>query len=56
MISLKNIDIFLKRGEILSKDISKPISFKTIQKNKKLGDYIPEESMEIKLEEHPPVD
>lgn len=42
--------VFPKRGEILGKDTSKPISFKTIQKNTKLADFV-EDKPEIKLEE-----
>ena len=48
--------VYKKEVRYLSKDISKPISFKTIQKNKKLGDYIVEESRENKQEEQPPID
>ncbi len=37
---------WIKRGGILGKDTSKPISFKTVQKNKKLGEFVPEESID----------
>ena len=40
----------------MGKDTSKPIRFKTIQKNTKLGDFVAEESKEIKPEEQPPID
>jgi len=39
----------------LGKDTSKPISFKTVQKNKKLGDFVVEEHGEINPEETPPI-
>lgn len=35
----------------MAKDTSKPIRFKTIQKNTKLGDFVIEELTEPKLEE-----
>lgn len=37
---------WIKRGGILGKDTSKPISFKTVQKNKKLGEFVPEETID----------
>jgi len=40
----------------LGKDTSKPISFKTVLKNKKLGEFVVEEKMEINSEEQPPID
>lgn len=35
----------------MGKDTSKPIRFKTIQKNTKLGDFVIEENTNLKLEE-----
>jgi hypothetical protein len=35
----------------MGKDTSKPISFKTIQKNTKLADFAVEEATEVKKEE-----
>ena len=35
----------------LNKDNTKPISFKTVQKNKKLGDFITEELAETNPEQ-----
>ena len=35
----------------MGKDTSKPIRFKTIQKNTKLADFSAEENLEIKKEE-----
>jgi len=40
----------------LGKDTSKPIRFKTVQKNKKLGEFVEEEGIDIKGEEHLPID
>ena len=40
----------------MSKDTSKPIRFKTIQKNTKLGEFVVEEKVELKKEEQQPVD
>lgn len=40
----------------MSKDTSKPIRFKTIQKNTKLGDFVVEENKEINLEEQKQID
>ena len=48
--------ILLTRGGILGKDTSKPIKFKTIQKNTKLGDFAVEGNSEINLEEQKPID
>lgn len=42
--------MLFKRGEILNKDKSKPISFKTIQKNTKLAEFS-EDNKEIESEE-----
>ena len=39
----------------MAKDTSKPIRFKTIQKNTKLAEFVPEETSEQK-EEKPPID
>ena len=47
--------MLLKRGGILGKDTSKPIRFKTIQKNTKLGDFAVEENNEINPEEQKPI-
>ncbi len=44
-------ETFLKRGGIMGKDTSKPISFKTVQKNKKLGEFTVEENRDMGLEE-----
>ena len=41
----------IKRGVIMGKDTSKPIRFKTIQKNTKLADFSAEENLEVKKEE-----
>ena len=41
----------MKRGEIVGKDTSKTIRFKTIQKNTKLAEFAAEENKEIDLEE-----
>ena len=46
----------IKRGVIVGKDTSKPIKFKTIQKNTKLGDFPAEENLEINAEAQKPVD
>ncbi|MDP6648300.1 MAG: hypothetical protein QGH34_02825 [Candidatus Woesearchaeota archaeon] len=40
----------------MSKDTSKPISFKTIQKNKKLGEFVVDENADIKTDDNPPID
>ena len=40
----------------MGKDTSKPIRFKTIQKNTKLGEFAAEGSVEMKKEEEKPVD
>lgn len=40
----------------MSKDISKPISFKTVQKNKKLGEFNSEENKDSSAEEKLPID
>ena len=40
----------------MGKDTSKPIRFKTIQKNTKLWDFAVEENMETKAEEQKPLD
>jgi len=40
----------------VGKDTSKPIRFKTIQKNTKLGDFALSETAETKSEEANPVD
>ena len=40
----------------MGKDTSKPIRFKTIQKNTKLGEFIVEENIEAKPEEQQPLD
>lgn len=45
-----------KRGGIMGKDTSKPIRFKTIQKNTKLDDFVAEDNTQIKPEEQPPID
>ena len=45
---------WINRGGILGKDTSKPISFKTVQKNKKLGEFTVEENAEPKDEQQPP--
>ena len=37
----------------MGKDTSKPIRFKTIQKNTKLAEFVSEENMEIKEEQQP---
>jgi len=46
---------WIKRGIIMGKDTSKPIRFKTIQKNTKLAEFVAEENKEI-TEEQKPVD
>ena len=38
----------------MGKDTSKPVRFKTIQKNTKLGEFVTDENPQIK--EEPPVD
>ena len=40
----------------MPKDTSKPIRFKTIQKNTKLGEFVFSENVEVKAEEQKPVD
>jgi hypothetical protein len=40
----------------VGKDTSKPIRFKTIQKNTKLNDFVVDENTQIKPEEQPPLD
>ena len=40
----------------MSKDTSKPIRFKTIQKNTKLGEFVSSENAESAVEEQKPVD
>ena len=35
----------------MGKDTSKPIRFKTIQKNTKLGEFVAEEASNVKLDE-----
>ena len=40
----------------MSKDTSKPIRFKTIQKNTKLGEFVAEAKVEMKSDEEKPVD
>ena len=40
----------------MSKDTSKPIRFKTIQKNTKLGEFASSENVEMKADEEKPVD
>jgi len=40
----------------MGKDTSKPIRFKTIQKNTKIGDFAVEEHNEINQEEQKPID
>ncbi len=35
----------------MGKDTSRPISFKTVQKNKKLGEFVLEEKVDANLEE-----
>ena len=40
----------------MGKDTSKPIRFKTIQKNTKLGDFVVDEHKEINPEEQSPID
>lgn len=39
----------------MGKDTSKPISFKTVQKNKKLGEFVVEENGCINPEEQKPI-
>lgn len=48
--------VWIKRGGILGKDTSKPIRFKTIQKNTKLAEFVAEENLQINPEEQKPVD
>lgn len=43
--------VWIKRGVIMGKDTSKPIRFKTIQKNTKLAEFVVEENIEAKPEE-----
>ena len=40
----------------MGKDTSKPIRFKTIQKNTKLGEFVVEESTDMNKEEQAPID
>jgi len=40
----------------VGKDTSKPIRFKTIQKNTKLNDFVAEENAQIKPEEQQHID
>ena len=40
----------------MGKDTSKPIRFKTIQNNTKLGDFVVEENKKILVEEPKPID
>ena len=40
----------------MGKDTSKPIRFKTIQKNTKLAEFVAEETAQINPEEQKPVD
>ena len=40
----------------MGKDTSKPIRFKTIQKNTKLAEFVVEENAQINPEEQKPVD
>ena len=40
----------------MAKDTSKPIRFKTIQKNTKLGEFILENKPDANYEENPPID
>ena len=49
-------DWIKKRGEIMGKDTSRPIRFKTIQKNTKLGDFNVEEKLDLNPEESATVD
>ena len=37
----------------MSKDTSKPIRFKTVQKNTKLAEFVVEDNKEVVLEEKP---
>ena len=41
---------------MMGKDTSKPIRFKTIQKNTKLAEFVADESKQINQEEQPFVD
>ena len=40
----------------MAKDTSKPISYKTIQKNTKLGEFVVEENIQNIPEEQKPID
>ena len=40
----------------MGKDTSRPIRFKTIQKNTKLGEFVVEESVDMKKEEQASID
>lgn len=40
----------------MGRDTSKPIRFKTIQKNTKLAEFAAEDDMQIKQEEQKPID
>ena len=45
-----------KRCVFMGKDTSKPIRFKTVQKNTKLAEFAAEENKEIILEEQKQID
>ena len=49
MIRALEAQAWIKKGETL-KDTSKPIRFKTIQKNTKLAEFVVEENKEIEEE------
>ena len=40
----------------MTKDASKPISFRAVQKNKKLGEFNSEENKDLSAEEKLPID
>ena len=48
--------VWIKRGVGMGKDTSKPIRFKTIQKNTKLAEFAAEEAKPISQEEQPLID
>ncbi|MBI2649798.1 hypothetical protein HYX04_00625 [Candidatus Woesearchaeota archaeon] len=48
--------VWIKRGGIMGKDTSKPIRFKTIQKNTKLAEFVADEAKPIYQEEQQLVD
>ena len=48
--------VWIKRGVGMGKDTSKPIRFKTIQKNTKLAEFVAEEAKQINQEEQQLVD